>query len=208
MVAAERAQPVAAGRTPSFAPVGMVLAIGVIGIAVYVASWAWFSSFPPVEAGSVSAVLGDVQPCNIEDVDIDADETACYVAPFAEGREVGVGFTIRNDAPFGMTIVKAEVIREGVLTPAVLEPQLTDQTAFGLTEGVPFEPLDVPAGAEGAIQFVGTFGDCETVAEHYVPSSGLSVSQAFLTVRWGVISTEVVVPLTSALNLSAPTSCP
>ena len=157
----------------------------------------------------MSAVLGDVQACNIEDIDVDADETACHVAPFAEGREVGIGFTVRNDAPVAMTVLSVEVIREGVSTPAALVPELTgEDMLFGLTEGVPFEPVEVPAGAEQGIQFVGPFGDCEAVAEQWAPGSGLVVSQAFMSVRWGVFTTEVEVPLKTALALSAPTSCP
>ena len=94
-------------------------------------------------------------------------------------------------------------------TPAVLEPQLMDDDGlFGLGEGVPFQPVDVPARKEQGIQFVGAFGDCETVAEQYTPGSGLSVSEAFMTVQWGIFTTEVQVPLTTALALSAPTSCP
>ena len=155
----------------------------------------------------MSAVLGDTQLCN--EYEAEEDPTPCYVAPFAEGREVGIGFSVRNDAPIGMTILKVEVIPEGVSTPAALEAQLTgEDMLFGLTEGVPFEPVDVPAGGEQGIQFVGPFGDCENVAEEWIPGSGLSVGQAFLTVRWGVFTTDVEVPLTTALALSAPTSCP
>ena len=207
MVAAERAQPVAAGKTPAFTPMGTILGVAVIGIIVFVVGQAFVWTLPPVQAGSVSAVLGDTQLCN--DLEADEDPTGCYIAPFAEGREVGIGFSVRNDAPIGMTILKADVIREGVSTPAALEAQLTgEDMLFGLTEGVPFEPFDVPAGGEKGIQFVGAFGDCESVAEEWLPGSGLVVSQAFLTVRWGVFTTEVEVPLATALALSAPTSCP
>ena len=41
MVAAERAQSVAPGRTPAFMPVGTVLAIAVIGIALFVVGQAF-----------------------------------------------------------------------------------------------------------------------------------------------------------------------
>jgi hypothetical protein len=108
-----------------------------------------------------------------------------------------------------MTILDVQAIREGVLTPAVLEPQLTsEQVLFGLTEGRPFEQVVVPPGEELGIQFVGTFGDCETVAEDWLPSSGLSIGQAFLTVRWGVLTSEAEVSLMNSLNLEAPMSCP
>ena len=79
---------------------------------------------------------------------------------------------------------------------------------FGLNEGVPFEPIDVPAKWEQGIQFVGTYGDCETVAEDWLPGSGLVVGQAFAPVRGGVLTTDVEIPLPSSLALSAPTSCP
>ena len=207
MVAVERTQPLPAGRTPAFTPMGTVLAIAVIGIVVFLVGQVLVSEFPPVRAGSFSAVLGDVGPCS--GIESDEGSSDCYVASFAEGREVGIGFTVRNDGPIGMTILAIEVIREGVSTPAVLEPRLiAEDEGFGLTEGVPFAPVDVPAGGELGIQFVGAFGDCETVAEQYVPGSGLSVSEAFMTVRWGIFTTEVQVPLTTALALSAPTSCP
>jgi hypothetical protein len=205
--AAERAQPVPARRTPAFTPMGAVLGVAVIGIALFVVIQALVWTFPPVGEGSVSAILGDAVPC----AEIDADEPPpdCYRAEFAEGRDVGVGFTFRNNAPIGMTIVDIAVIRDGVLTPAVLEPQLIgDDHLFGIGLGQPSAPVDVPAGEERGIQFVGTFGDCDVVANDYVPDSGLSVSTAFMTVRWAIFQTDVEVPLTSALNLMAPDSCP
>ena len=210
MVAAERAQPVRAGRTPAFTPIGTVLALAVIGILVLAAGQAWASVVHPVAAGSFSTVLGETAPCSSADVDIDDESTECYVAPFAEGNEVGIGFTVRNDAPIGMTILSAQIIRDGVLTPAVLEPQLlrSEGWMFGLSEGVPFEPVEVPAGGEVGIQFVGAFGDCETVAEDWSPGSGLVVGDAFMTVRWGVFTTQVQVPAPASLALEAPTSCP
>jgi hypothetical protein len=164
----------------------------------------------PVEAGSVYAVLGETVPCNPADIDTADESTACSVAPFAEGREVGIGFTVQNDAPIGMTILSAQIIRDGVLTPAALEPQLLtgDGTMFGLSEGGPFEPVEVPAGAEVGIQFVGAFGNCETVAEDWSPGSGLVVGDAFMTVRWGVFTTQVQVPVPTSLALEAPMSCP
>jgi hypothetical protein len=210
VVAAEHAQPVTARGTPALTPVGAILAIAVIGILVLAAGQAWASVLHPVQAGSLTAVLGETEPCNIDEVDIDADETACYRAPFAEGREVGLGFTVRNDAPIGMTILGVEIIRDGVLSPAALEPQLlTDENLmFGLSEGVPFEPVEVPAGGELGIQFVGPFGDCETVARDWLPGSGLVVGEASMTVRWGVFTTQVQVPAPTSLALEAPTSCP
>ena len=103
-----------------------------------------------------------------------------------------------------------KIIRDGVLSPAALEPQLlTDENLmFGLSEGVPFEPVEVPAGGELGIQFVGQFGDCETVAGDWLPGSGLVVGEAFITVRWGVFTTQVQVPAPTSLALEAPTSCP
>lgn len=207
MVAAERAQPVPARRTPAFTPVGAILGIAVIGIVAFVVIQALVWTFPPVGAGSVSAILGDAVPC----ADGDADDLPldCYRADFAEGRDVGVGFTVRNNAPIRMTIVDIAVIREGVSTPAVLEPQLIgDDHLFGVGLGQPFEAVDVPGGEEQGIQFVGTFGDCRAVGNDYMPGSGLSVSTAFMTVRWAIFETDVEVPLTSALNLMAPDSCP
>jgi hypothetical protein len=206
VVAAEHAQPVAAGRTPALTPMGTALAIAVIGILVLAAGQASASLLHPVGAGSGFAVLGDAGPCN----DDAADPTLCYRAPFAEGREVGIGFTVRNDAPIGMTILGAQIIRDGVLSPAALEPQLlrSEDLMFGLSEGVPFEPVDVPAGEELAIQFVGPFGDCETVARDWSPGSGLVLEEAFMTVRWGVFTTQVQVPSPMSVALEAPTSCP
>lgn len=206
MVTAERAQALPARRTPAFTPMGAILGIAVIGIALFVVIQFIIRMFPPVGVGSVSAILGDAVPC----AETDADDVPpdCYRADFAEGRAVGVGFTFRNSAPIGMTIVDIAAIREGVSTPAVLEPQLIgNDHLFGIGLGQPFAPVDVPAGEERGIQFVGTFGDCDAVAKDYVPDSGLSVSTAFMTVRWAIFQTDVEVPLTSALNLMAPNSC-
>ena len=191
---------------PAFTPIGTVLAIAVIGILVLAAGQAWASFVHPVQAGSGFAVLGDAVPCN----DDAADPTLCYRAPFAEGREVGLGLTVRNDAPIGMTILDIDIIRDGVLSPAALEPQLltSENLMFGVTEGVPFERVEVPAGGELGIQFVGPFGDCETVARDWVPGSGLMVGEAFMTVRWGVFTTQAQVPAPMSLALEAPTSCP
>jgi hypothetical protein len=210
VVAAERALPVATGRTPAFTPIGTALAIAIIGILALAAGQAVASFLHPVRAGEVTAVLGDAEPCSMDDIDIGADERACYRAPFAEGREVGLGFTVRNDAPIGMTILDVAIIHEGVSSPAALEPQLlrNENFMFGLTEGMPFEPVDVPAGGELGIQFVGPFGDCETVARQWSPGSGLAVGEAFMTVRWGVFTTQVQVPGPTALALMAPQSCP
>jgi hypothetical protein len=210
VVAAERTQPLAAGRTPALTPVGTALVIGVIGILVFAAGQALVSLVHPVAAGSVYAVLGETVPCNTAEIDIDDESTACSRAPFAEGREVGIGLTVRNDAPIGMTILSAQIIRDGVLTPAALEPQLLtgEGTMFGVSRGVPFEPVEVPAGEEVGIQFVGAFGDCEPVAKDWLPRSGLVVGDAFMTVRWGVFTTEVQVLAPTSLALEAPTSCP
>jgi len=201
---------VRAGRTPAFTLIGAVLALAVIGILVFTAGQGWVSAVHPIAAGSFSTVLGETVPCGTADFYIDDESTECYVAPFAEGHEVGIGFTVWNDAPIGMTILSAQVIRDGVLTPAALEPQLlrSEGYVFGLSEGVPFEPVEVPAGEEVGIQFVGAFGDCETAAENWSPGSGLIVGDAFMTVRWGVFTTEVQVPAPTALVLEAPMSCP
>ena len=101
------------------------------------------------------------------------------------------------------------VARSASGSTAALEPQLTTgELTFGLGEGIPFEPIEVAAGAEQGIQFVGTYGDCEAVARDYLPGSGLSVSQAFLTLRWAIFDVETTVPLSTALALRAPTGCP
>jgi len=194
-------------RAPSFTPVGAVLAAAIIGIAVALALQIGVEVWPPVHAGGTSAVLGEgAQPCAAETEDV---PPLCYAIPFEEGREVGVGMTVRNDAPIPMTILAAQVIRDGVKTPAILEPQLTTgDVEFGFPAGIGFEPIEVAPGAELPIQFVGTYGDCEAVARDYLPGSGLSVSQVFLTVRWAIFQTETTVPLTSSLALMAPNGCP
>jgi hypothetical protein len=207
MVAAERTQPVRTGRTPPLRLMGVITAVVIIGILAFIALQAWVSVRAPVHAGGFSAILGETEPCT--DIVIGDDPSACSTVPFEEGREVGIGFTVVNDAPIAMTILDVEVIHDEVLTPAQLEPQLTgEETIFGLGEGVPFEPVEVPAGGERAIQFVGTYGDCESVARHYEPGGGLVVETAFLTVRWGMFQTDVEVPLMTALLLTTPDGCP
>ncbi|HEX5039619.1 MAG TPA: hypothetical protein VFW95_05745 [Candidatus Limnocylindria bacterium] len=211
MIAAQRTAATPSPRVPSFTPAAAVLAIVlIVGVALLGTQLA-LDAWPPVHVGATSAVLGEgAQPCSAVEADADETPTLCYLIPFEEGREVGVGMTIRNEAPIPMTIVAADVIRDGVRTPAALESQLItgDETTFGFPQGVPFEPVEVEPGAERGIQFIGTYGDCDTVARDYMPGSGLVVGEAFLTLRWAFFETHATVPLTSTVALTAPDSCP
>ena len=194
-------------RGPAFTPIGVGLAIVLVAIVAAIGIQMLLSTWPPVSAGQSAAVVGEVTPCNEAEVDEDGAST-CYAAPFQEGRDVGMGFSVRNDGLLPMTIVAVDVIRDGVLTPAQLEPYLSTTEGPSGPDIAPFQPVEVAPGSEQTIQFMGTFGNCETVARDYVPGSGLVLGQAFLTLRWAFFETQAEVPLPVSLALSAPTSCP
>ena len=132
------------------------------------------------------------------------------VAPFAEGREVGIGFTVRNDAPIGMTILDIDVIRDGVLTPAALEPQLlTDEDMmFGLSEGVPFEPVEVPAGGEHGYPVRRTVWGLRDRGQGVGARQRAGGRGRIHDGALGRLHDSGEVPAPMSLALEAPTSCP
>ena len=183
----------------------------IIGLVV-VALVAWIRLSPPVSQGSVVAWLGDAgpTPCDVADSDGEGS-IECQEVPFAEGAGVGIGFTVRNTAFLPMTIVAVESLEAPFLTPAYLRPERVEDEGgylFGLEAGRPFEPIEVAPGAEAALQLVGTYLDCETVAASHPPGSALIIDNARMTVRWAFAEADVVVPLSGALSMPGPISCP
>jgi hypothetical protein len=65
----------------------------------------------------------------------------------------------------------------------------------------------VAAGAEQAIQLVGTFMDCRTVAANYVPGSSVVATDARLRIRWLLFEADVDIPLSLAVSMAVPEHC-
>jgi hypothetical protein len=128
--------------------------------------------------------------------------------PFKAGAPVGIGFTVRNDAPVAVTVVSVEPIGFEEVGPAVLRPELIDvDYLFGADAGRPFEPVEVAPGAEQAIQLVGTFMDCRMVAANYVPGSSVVATDARLRIRWLLFEADVDIPLSLAVSMGVPEHC-
>ena len=188
--------------------IGLVIALGlaVIGLMALV------RLSPPVSQGSVVAWLGDAGRITCDPEDFGGEESVdCFEVPFVEDAGVGIGFTVRNTSFLTMTIVAVESLEAPFLTPAYLHPErVIDEGGhlFGLGAGRPFQPMDVAPGAEAALQLVGTYLDCETVAGWYAPGGALIIDHARMTLRWAFAETDVDVPLRGVLSLPAPDSCP
>jgi hypothetical protein len=167
---------------------------------------------PPVSEGSVVAWLGDADPIPCDAADPDGEGFIdCFEVPFAEGAGVGIGFTVRNTAPLPMTIVAVASLEAPFLTPAYLRPERIRDAGgflFGLEAGRPFEPIEVAPNGEAALQLVGTYLACETAAASHPPGSSLVIDHARMTVRWAFVETDVLVPLSGALSMPGPLSCP
>jgi hypothetical protein len=135
----------------------------VAALALWIGSWIWMTTSPPIRRGSVTAVIGQAEACNPSE--FGSDETVdCQRVLFKAGAPVGIGFTVRNDGPVAVTVVSVEPIGFELTGPAVLHPELIDGHFFGADAGRPFEPVEVASGAQQAIQLVGTFMDCLRVA--------------------------------------------
>jgi hypothetical protein len=182
---------------------GVVVAV----VAAYAASWVWLTYWPPVEAGSASAVIGQAIDC--DPVDIGPDETAgCWQVPFRAGAPVGIGFTVFNDAPVSMTIESVQSIGLEGTALAVLLPELLDvDFLFGADAGRPFEPVELAPNSERAIQLVGTYIDCQTLFENFSADNAIVVTHALMRVRWLLTETDVEIPLHQVLEQTSPTGC-
>jgi hypothetical protein len=180
----------------------------VVAVAAFAVSWLWLSFLPPVQAGSVWAVIGEASGCPPVDIGQDDETVSCHQVAFQEGAPVGIGFTVRNTGPLAVTIESVEPIGLEPTALAVLQPQLiTTDYLFGADAGRPFDPVEVAPNREEAIQLVGTFVDCRTAASNYVPDSGTIATQVRMRVRWFLTEAHVTVPLSQALELMAPDSC-
>jgi hypothetical protein len=188
--------------------IGLVIVVSLVAIGFM----AWVRWSPPVSQGSVVAWLGDDDPISCDPADYGDEESSdCWEVPFVEGAGVGIGFTVRNTAVLPMTIVAVESLEAPFLTPAYLHPERVQDEGgylFGLDAGRPFEPIEVAPGAEAALQLAGTYLDCETVAASHPPGSALIIDHARMTLRWAFVETNVVVPLSGALSMPGPISCP
>jgi hypothetical protein len=190
-------------RWPNWIIGGIVVAV----VAAFAASWVWLTYWPPVEAGSASAVIGEAIDC--DPVDIGPDETAgCWQVPFRAGAPVGIGFTVHNDAPVSMTIESVRSIGLEGTALAVLRPELLGvDFLFGADAGRPFEPVEVAPNSERAIQLVGTYIDCKTLFENFSPDNAIVVTHASMRVRWLLTETDVNIPLHQVLEQTSPTGC-
>jgi hypothetical protein len=178
----------------------------VAALALWIGSWIWMTTWPPIRRGSVTAVIGQAEACDPSE--FGSDETVdCQRVPFKAGAPVGIGFTVRNDAPVAVTVVSVEPIGFELTGPAVLHPELIDGYLFGADAGRPFEPVEVAPGAEQAIQLVGMFMDCRTVAANYVPGSSVVATGARMRIRWLLFESDVDIPLSLAVSIGVPEHC-
>jgi hypothetical protein len=175
-------------------------------LALWIGSWIWMMTSPPIRQGSVTAVIGQAQACN--PTEFGSDETVdCQSVPFKAGAPVGIGFTVRNDGPVAVTVVSVEPIGFELTGPAVLRPELIDGYLFGADAGRAFEPVEVAPGAQQAIQLVGTFMDRRTVAANYFPGSSVVATDARLRIRWLLFEADVDIPLSLAVSMGVPEHC-
>lgn len=194
------------GGVREFGALAVVIGLAAVGLV----AWVWLS--PPVSQGSVVAWLGDADPMSCDPAEYGEEESIdCREVPFVEGAGVGIGFTLRNTSFLPMTIVAVESLEAPFLTPAYLHPERVQDDHgyhFGLGAGRPFQPIDVAPGGEAAMQLVGTYLDCETVAAWHAPGGALLIDHARMTLRWAFAEADVDVPLRGVLSLPAPVSCP
>lgn len=123
-----------------------------------------------------------------------------------------MGFSVRNTGPLPMTVLSvASLGSESSSTLAELHPVLPPVAAtFAIDRNRPYAPIEVAAGEEATIYFIGRIRACDVVRGHWSPGVGMRFDLARITVRWLLMSTEIEIPLRNVLLFDAPAQgqCP
>ncbi len=181
---------------------GLLLILLTVSVLALVAGQVVIASIHPAGQGSFSAVNvvgGDTCEDPVEAFD-------CVVSDYAPGKSAAMAFSIRNNGPIGMTVEAVQPIGADLVPLVALYPALpASGQLVSWTDTQPFEPIEVAAGGEAIILMTGSMSsDCETVGANWMVDGGLIIDHALLTVRWGLLGSEINLPFVSAMEVRIP----
>lgn len=180
-----------------------LLLLAIIGVLALVAGQVAIASIHPAGMGSFGAVnvvggesCGSGDPVGV----------SCVVSDYAPGKSAALAFSIRNTGPIGMTVEAVEPIGADLVPLVALYPALpANAHLVSWADTRPFEPIEVAPGGEAIIVMAGAMSaDCETVGANWSVDGGLIIDHALLTVRWGLIGSEINLPFVSSMEVRIP----
>ena len=179
-----------------------LLVLASLGALALVAGQVAIASIHPAGQGSFSAV-------NVVGGDACGDPVEafnCVVADYAPGKSAALAFSVRNNGPIGMTVEAVQPIGADLVPLVALYPALpANGHVVSWTDTRPFEPMEVAPGSEAIIVMAGAMSaDCATVGANWTAGSGLIIDHALLTVRWGLVGSEINLPFVSAMEVRIP----